>query len=74
MVLAIKRPLSRYWIPILTAKKGRPHTYWGKEEYGLMLVTERGINAGERVAQGVSESDRFDSSRFPTIAQEECTR
>jgi len=61
-------------MPILKTKKRSPFAYCGREKYGCMLVTERGINAVDRVAQEVSKSDKFDSSSFHPVTAEECTR
>ena len=57
MILVLKCPLCGNWMPILTTKKGRPYAYCGKEKFGFMVVTKVGMEAVDRVAQEVSESE-----------------
>lgn len=57
MILAIKCPLCGNWMPVLKTKKGRPFAYCGREKFSLMVVTKVGMEAVDKVAQEVSESD-----------------
>ncbi len=57
MILAIKCPLCGNWMPVTRTKKGRPFVYCGKERYGYMVVTKVGMEAVDRIAQEISESE-----------------
>ena len=63
MVTAVKCPLCGNWMPVLTTKRGKPFLYCGRCRYGFMVLAKPGIEALNKVAQQISESDLLAETR-----------
>jgi len=50
-------------MPILKMKKRRPFVYCGIEKFGFMILTKVGMEAVDKVAQDISESDLIPETR-----------
>ncbi len=63
MVTAVKCPLCGNWMPVLTTKRGKPFLYCGHCRYGFMLLAKPGIEALNKIAQQINESELIPETR-----------